>query len=286
MRPASDSDISDRALIERSIEGDRDALNALVVRHQPFVFNVAMKMFGSRADAEDLTQEIFIRVITSLRTFRAESAFSTWLYRIAMNHLLKTRRRGMELETGDFEEYFDKVAAAPDEIPDKNGVQISGSTVEELRVRCTTGMLMCLDREQRVVFILGAMFNVDHAVGGEVLGLTPGNFRVRLHRARKDLYQWMNRRCGLVNKANPCRCRNKTRAFVRLGLVDPQQLVFSADHRQRIEDLSHRHAREVMETVDTIHERVFLDHPVQLSRARVVDDILGNATLRTFFELA
>lgn len=48
MRPASDSDISDRLLIDRSIEGDRDALNALVVRHQPFVFNVAMKMFGSR----------------------------------------------------------------------------------------------------------------------------------------------------------------------------------------------------------------------------------------------
>lgn len=68
--------------------------------------------------------------------------------------------------------------------------------------------------------------------------------------------------------------------------MDPQQLIFSADHSERIEDLSHRHAREVMETVDTLHERVFLDHPVQLSRARIVDDILGNATLRTFFELA
>jgi RNA polymerase sigma factor (sigma-70 family) len=286
MRPARDSGMSDQALIERAIAGDRDALNALVVRHQPFVFNIALKMFGSRADAEDLTQEIFIRVITSLRAFRAESAFSTWLYRIAMNHLLKTRRRGLELDIGDFEEYFDNVAAAPDEPLEESDVRIAGSTVEELRIRCTTGMLMCLDREQRAVFILGAMFNVDHAIGGEALGLSPGNFRVRLHRARRDLYQWMNRRCGLVNKANPCRCHKKTRAFVRLGLVDPQQLVFSVDHRQRIEELSHLHAREVMETVDTLHERVFLDHPVQLSRARIVDDILGNATLRTFFELA
>jgi hypothetical protein len=104
-------------------------------------------------------------------------------------------------------------------------------------------------------------------------------------RARKDLYQWMNRRCGLVNKANPCRCQKKTGAFVRLGLVDPQQLVFSADHRQRVEQLSHQHAREVMETVDTLHERVFLDHPVQLSRGRIVDEVLGNPMLRTFFEL-
>ena len=285
MRPALDS-MSEQALIELAIEGDRDALDALVVRHQPFVFNVAMKMFGSRADAEDLTQEVFIRAITALRTFRGESSFSTWLYRIAVNHLLKTRRRGLELDIGEFEGYFDQVAAAPDEPLDEGDVRIGGSTVDELRVRCTTGMLMCLDREQRVVFILGAMFNVDHTAGGEVMGLTPGNFRVRLHRARKDLYEWMNRRCGLVNKTNPCRCHKKTRAFVRLGLVDPQHLVFTADHQQRIEELTNTRAREVMETVASLHERVFLEHPVQLSHVRIVDDILGNATLRTFFELA
>ena len=84
-----------QTLVERAIEGDRDSLNAPVGRYQSVVFNVAMKMFGSRADAEDLTQEIFIRVITSLRTFRAESAFATWLYRITVNHLLKTRRKGV-----------------------------------------------------------------------------------------------------------------------------------------------------------------------------------------------
>jgi len=241
----------DRELIARALDGDREALNALVVRHQPLVFNVALKMFGSRTDAEDLTQEIFIRVITSLRTFRGDSAFTTWLYRIAVNHLLKTRRRGMELEAGGFEDYFDQIAAAPDqaEAPADDGeVEIAGSTVEELRVRCTTGMLMCLDREQRVAFILGAMFHVGHTVAGEVMGLSPGNFRVRLHRARRDLYQWMNRRCGLVNQSNPCRCRKKTQSFVRMGLVDPRQLVFSAEHQQRVEELSGRHAREVMET--------------------------------------
>jgi RNA polymerase sigma factor (sigma-70 family) len=285
MKPEVDSLTSDGTLIEHAIEGDRDALNALVVRYQPFVFNITMKMFGSRVDAEDLTQEIFIRVITSLRTFRGDSTFSTWLYRITVNHVLKTRRRGLELDTVNFEDYFDKIASVPDKALEIDGVRIAGSTVQELRVRCTTGMLMCLDREQRVVFILGALFNVEHSVGGEVLGLTPGNFRVRLHRARKDLYEWMNRRCGLVNQANSCRCQKKTRAFVQMGLVDPEQLLFTADHQQRIEELSQMHAREVMETVDTLHERVFLEHPVQISRTRIVEDILGNATLRTFFEL-
>lgn len=283
--PADDAS-SDHALIARAIDGDRAALQALVTRHQPFVFNVAMKMFGSREDAEDLTQEVFIRVITSLKTFRADSTFSTWLYRITVNHFLKTRRRGLEREVQGFETYFDAVAAVPDEPLDEGDVQIGDATVGELRVRCTTGMLMCLNRDQRVVFILGAMFNVGHAVGAEVLETTPGNFRVRLHRARTDLYEWMHRRCGLVNTANACRCEKKTRAYVRQGLVDPLRLVFTVDHHQRIETLSLQHARDVMATVETLHERVFLDHPAQVSRSRIVDDILGNDALRTFFDLA
>jgi RNA polymerase sigma factor (sigma-70 family) len=286
MTPRSRGDTTDQTLIARSLEGDRTALDALIVHYQPFVFNIALKMFGSRVDAEDVTQEIFIRVLTSLRTFRGESAFSTWLYRIAVNHLLATRRRGMELDRVDFEDYFDKLAAVPDEPLDESSERIGDSTVEELRVRCTTGMLMCLDREQRLVFILGALFNVDHSVGGEVLEMTPGNFRVRLHRARKDLYEWMNRRCGLVNQSNPCRCHKKTRTFVRLGLVDSQNLVFTKDHQRRIEDLTQKHSTEVMDTIATLHERIFLEHPAQVSRTRIIDDILKNTTLQRFFDLA
>jgi hypothetical protein len=70
-----------------------------------------------------------------------------------------------------------------------------------------------------------------------------------------------------------------------MGLVDPQQLQFTADYQQRIEELSQRHAHEVMETVDTLQERVFLEHPVQISRTRILEEILDNATLRRFLEL-
>jgi RNA polymerase sigma factor (sigma-70 family) len=284
MTPTADL-ASDQDLIERALEGEQAALRALVARHQPFVFNVAMKMFGNREDAEDLTQEVLTRVITSLRTFRGESAFTTWLYRITVNHFLKTRRRGLEIEVDGFETFFDAVAAVPDESSGVGEVEIGDSTVEELRVRCTTGMLMCLDREQRLTFILGAMFNVSHVVGGEVMGISPGNFRVRLHRARADLYQWMNQRCGLVNTANPCRCHKKARGFVRQGLVDPRRLTFNADYQDRVEALSHRGAREVMSTIEELHERVFLTHPAQLSRSKVVDEILGNRAVRAFFDL-
>jgi RNA polymerase sigma factor (sigma-70 family) len=273
----------DVSLIDRALEGDRSALRALVERHQQFVYNVALKMFGNRVDAEDLTQEVFVKVITSLGTFRRASAFRTWLYRIALNHFLKTRRRGLELQVADFGTYFDGIAAVAD---DESGEGFANATVEELRLRCTSGMLMCLDREQRITFIVGGIFNVSHRVGAEIFGITPGNFRVRLHRARQDLANWMNRRCGLVNQANPCRCHKKARAYVEQGAVDPERLVFNTDYTVRIEALTRKGARTAMATVEALHERVFRDHPFQISKAKVIGEILSNDVLKDFFDMS
>src|SRR4051794_2910060 len=141
---SSDSDPTDRELVERALEGERNALRQLVERHQPFVYNIALKMFGQREDAQDLTQEVFVKVITSLKTFRHESALRTWLYRVTVNHFLKTRRRAMELSVESFETYFDQIAAVTDDISQ----EMPEGTTEELRLRCTSGMLMCLDRDR------------------------------------------------------------------------------------------------------------------------------------------
>ena len=275
-----DDDATDRSLADRAVEGDREALRALVVRHQPFVFNLALRMFGRHDDAEDLTQEVLVKVITSLRTFRHDSQLRTWLYRITVNHFLKTRRRAMELSIDDFATYFDGVASTEDAEP-----SAGPEVVEELRLRCTTGMLMCLDRDQRLTFILGAVFGASHTVAADILAITPSNFRVRLHRARRDLYSWMNARCGLVNTANACRCARKTAAYVRRGLVDPQRLVFNADYVVRVDALTRRGAAGAMATIDDLHERVFGSHPLAVSRSVVVDEILGNEQLRAFFAL-
>ena len=277
-----DGDETDRALVERAVDGSRDALRQLVERHQPFVYNVALKMFGRHEDAQELTQEVFVKVITSLKTFRHDCALRTWLYRVTVNHFLKTKRRAKELLVDDFETYFDSIASIPDEEP--AGLAGTEGTIEELRLRCTSGMLMCLDREQRITFILG-VFGVSHQVGGEALGISKGNFRVRLHRARQDLYNWMNARCGLVNKANPCRCSKKTAGYVRLGVVDPERLVFNTDYVLRVESLTKRDAASALQTVEDLHDRVFATHPLQVGGGSIVDDILGNETLRSFFSL-
>lgn len=282
----STQDAHDMSLVARVLEGERMALDELVERHQPFIYNIALKMFGDRADAEDLTQEVLIKILTALKTFRVESSFRTWVYRITVNHFLKTRRRGLESSVATFDRYFDDVARVTDEPMSPHELEIAGATVTELRIRCTTGMLMCLDRQQRVVFILGALFDVPHTLGGEILGLSPGNFRVRLHRARADLYSWMNQRCGLVNASNPCRCEKKTRGYQRQGILDPERLVFNADYTARIGDVVQRGATRAMETVDDLHEQLFREHPFAGDGLSVVDALLKNETLRAFFDLS
>src|SRR5271156_6740180 len=87
---------TDESLVTRARGGDMDALDALVRRHQSWIFNLALRMIWRRTVAEDATQEILIKAVTKLSTFAGNSAFRTWLYRIAVNHLLNVRKSEME----------------------------------------------------------------------------------------------------------------------------------------------------------------------------------------------
>ncbi|HXJ39164.1 MAG TPA: hypothetical protein VNH18_07785 [Bryobacteraceae bacterium] len=96
----------------------------------------------------------------------------------------------------------------------------------------------------------------------------------------------MNERCGLVNQANPCRCRKKTVGYVKLGFVDPQRLVFNTDYAVRIASLTRGEAAVTMQAVEDLHEEVFRGHPLQRGGGAVIDAILGDKAIRSFFKLA
>ncbi len=102
------------------------------------------------------------------------------------------------------------------------------------------GMLLCLDREQRLAFVLGEILGATDAEGADALGTTRDGFRQRLSRARRQLQSFLSERCSLVDPLNPCRCARKTRAFVRAGIVDPARLQFTAAHRARVEEVAPR----------------------------------------------
>ena len=256
-------DADDVELVAQARGGSREALEKLVLRHQAWVYNIAVRMVFRPQDAEEVTQEVLVKVITKLSTFKSESTFRTWLYRITANHVLNMKRRWAETRTTTFADYGDAIAGTPDlGLPDPNSMPVEVPLlVEETKNGCTIGMLLCLDRKQRLIFTLGAIFGAGDAVGAEVLEMTADNFRQCLARARRDLHSFMNHQCGLVNKNNPCRCPKKTRGFIEAGHVDPRNLMFVPQHVQRVRDFAPEAVREIEDAVERQHVAVFRDHP-------------------------
>jgi RNA polymerase sigma factor (sigma-70 family) len=254
---------TDADLIEQAKHGSRDALEKLVLRHQSWIYNIAVRMVFHAQDAEEVTQEVVIKAITRLSTFQGESQFRTWLYRITANHVLNMKRRGGEAEAQTFSSYASAINDTPDlDLPDPKSVPVDVPLlVEEAKISCTTGMLLCLDRKQRLIFTLGEIFGASDTVGSEVLEITADNFRQSLSRARRDLYQFMHGQCGLVNANNPCRCPKKTKGFIEAGHVDPRQLQFVPLHLQRISEAAEGIVRTIENTVDEQCATTFREHP-------------------------
>src|SRR3954447_1943344 len=254
---------ADAELVEQARNGDRAALEKLVLRHQAWVYNIAVRMVFQPHDAEEVTQEVLVKVITRLGTFKGESSFRTWLYRIAANHVLNMKRRGGETRVTTFADFGTALDRTPDlDLPDPNSVPVELPVlVEEAKNGCTMGMLLCLDRKQRLIFTLGEILGASDTVGGEVLEMSADNFRQCLARARRDLHSFMNGQCGLVNKDNPCRCPKKTRGFIQAGHVDPRHLLFVPEHVERVRDVVPATVRQIEDVVERQHADIFREHP-------------------------
>ena len=265
IRPEFDSDYAgeadDRELIARTIAGDGAALEQLVGRHQVWVYNVALRMVGRPEDAEDVTQEVLVKVITKLSSFRGDSSFRTWLYRIVSNHVISMRRRPWERLYGT----FDRHATLIDNLADED----SGAPAEEVllvegtKAACMAGMLLCLERQQRFVMILSGIFGVDCRLGGAILEVTPDNYRQILSRARRQLRMFMEEKCGLMNPDNPCRCPAKTRAAVKMGLVHPETLQFRPEAVRKVRDFVAENTAITDDAAELAMIDLFRDHPLR-----------------------
>jgi RNA polymerase sigma factor (sigma-70 family) len=259
----ADRNLADAELVEQAKNGDRAALENLVLRHQAWIYNIAVRMVFHPQDAEEITQEVLVKVITKLSTFKDESPFRTWLYRIAANHVLNMKRRSAETKVMAFADYGAAINRTPDlDLPDRKSVPVELPVlVEEAKNGCTMGMLLCLDRKQRLIFTLGEILGASDAVGAEVLEMTADNFRQCLARARRDLHSFMNNQCGLVNTSNPCRCAKKTRGFIQDGHVDPRRLLFVPEHVERVRDVAGEMVRDIDDLVEQQHAAIFRAHP-------------------------
>lgn len=262
-------------LATRAVAGDSAALDALVRELKDDVYALAIRMLGHPADAEDATQEILVRVVTNLGSFRGEAALRTWVWRIAANHLLGARRGRREAEGLDFDRLDSMLAAGlarpvgasilPDEV-DRRLLE------EEVKLGCTQMMLACLDRDHRLAFILGAIFELPGTEAASILEVSPEAYRQRLTRSRRRLRSFMTATCGLVSTDAACRCDRQVEPSIAMGLFDPSAPVLALHPTRTVPDPRVERQYRAIESVAS-PEAVMRSHPDYAAPAVVVDRI-------------
>jgi RNA polymerase sigma factor (sigma-70 family) len=220
------------ALAEHAREaaaGNKAAARAVLEAIREDVYRLALRMLGHPADAEDAAQEILVIVVTHLGSFRGESSVKTWVWRIAANHLVRVKRGRREIASLDVLDDRLRTGlrlATPEPDPE------SEALASELRLRCTQAMLLGLDRELRLAYLLGDVFDLSGEEAAEILGIDHAAYRKRLSRARARLHDFLRGWCGVYDPANPCRCAVQVGPAVERGLLAPDDLYLSR-HRAR-----------------------------------------------------
>ncbi len=216
-------------IVSLAMEGDRHSLEALIRSVQDRIYSLALKMLYQTADAEDATQEILIKIVTRLDSFRQASAFSTWALKIASNHLLNKRKvvKKWQFTFKSCEEMI--IRDLPDQATLSSFQAEQKMVVEEMRISCMQGMLQCLDWSHRLVYILGETMDITGPEGAAILDITPDTFRQRLSRARKRMRDFFRRNCEFYAEGNPCKCVPQAMAAIQNGYIDPDRLQY-AEH--------------------------------------------------------
>ena len=171
----------DRELATRAARGDMAAFEALYRRHSSRVHAICLRLTADRMSAEEAVQDVFVRLWERLGSFRGESAFSSWLHRLAINTVLQTmrstRRREARVATSD--------DAALEDAP------IRALAVEE-RIDLEDAIAR-LPQQVRMVVVLHDIEGFSHEEIAVMTGVPPGTIRSQLSRARKTLLQWLER---------------------------------------------------------------------------------------------
>jgi RNA polymerase sigma-70 factor (ECF subfamily) len=171
----------DAQLINEALQGDAESFGELVRKYQDRLFNTVVHVAGCREEAEDVVQEAFVQAFLKLSSFQNNSAFYTWLYRIAFNVAISRRRR-RKAETS-IEQHREAAGVEPMD----DGEAPEERMLREERAELLSGALHRLSEEHRAILVLREMEGCCYETISEILDLPVGTVRSRLHRARLQL---------------------------------------------------------------------------------------------------
>lgn len=177
---------SDYDLAQASSQGDMAAFETLYERHHRRVYSLCLRMVANSTEAEDLAQEVFIQLFRKLGSFRGESAFTTWLHRLTVNHvLMHFRKKGVKLEKtteeGEIGEIQDLIQGVGERPRFVDRIALDKAIAE-------------LPPGYRTVFVLHDVEGFEHEEIGKMLGVSTGTSKSQLHKARMRLREFLNKK--------------------------------------------------------------------------------------------
>ncbi|MBI5500406.1 MAG: sigma-70 family RNA polymerase sigma factor [Deltaproteobacteria bacterium] len=186
---------ADRELVEGLRRGDAASYRVLVREYEHRVYTIAYRMLGNRQEAEDVAQDVFVSLIRSIHSFRGDSQFSTWLFRVAVNHVKNhvkyLRRRRQQLKVGwDAHEGWEPQAADDGHFPTVGRIDRPDeeTSARELATKALAG-LGELEDEFREALVLREIEGLSYDQIAEITGVPEGTVKSRIHRARAALYR-------------------------------------------------------------------------------------------------
>ena len=250
-----------QALVDKATAGDKKALETLVIGVQDIVFNLSLRMLGTFADAEDATQDILLKMITHLSSFRGDSSFVTWVFRIAVNHLKNYKKHMFAHYPLSFEYYGNDIENGKiQDVPDLTQNVEKDILAEELKMSCTNVMLQCLDTESRCIFVLGTMFKIDSRIAGDILEMTPEAYRQRLSRIRKKMADFLGQYCGEYGNGR-CKCKDRINYAIQNNRINLLQLDYMAATEISIKTMLD--VKSAMEDIDDLSQDFSFCKPYQ-----------------------
>ena len=170
---------SDLYLVEQARRGDKEAFSYLMEKYEKKVFSLALRICGQREEAEDLAQEIFLKVYQKLKTYQGEAAFSTWLYRVAANTCYD-RLRQLKRDINQQLEYNEKIFY-------KNGMNPEEEFFNRQEILNLEKALMMLPEDLRLILLLREQYGLRYEEIAKTLSLNLGTVKTRIFRARERL---------------------------------------------------------------------------------------------------
>ena len=250
-----------QTLVDQATAGDKQALEALISGVQDIVFNLSLRMLGTFADAEDATQDILLKMITHLSSFKGDSTFTTWVFSIAVNHLKNYKKHMFARYAPSFEYYGDDIENGKiEDVPDLTQNVEKDILAEELKMSCTNVMLQCLDTESRCIFILGTMFKVDSRIAGDILDMTPEAYRQRLSRIRKKMADFLGQYCGEYGGGR-CKCKDRVNYAIQNHRINPLKLDYMTAAEIPVQTMID--VKNAMEDIDDLSQDFSFCKPYQ-----------------------